>query len=431
MNRVAMKSVSYLPDFQFYRSKEHQPFLSDKNDIYEGDDFKLTETLFDFDGALVCWIGMDMAGCSDYFYEMMREGVNKVADTPFDTDHFYVNGTHTHSGPAFSKSGKSGPGSGESKEDLDDLAYYCASLAGKLYKELIDELKPFTAEIKVVNIQGAYSNRNSLDGPCDKAAVLLKFINSENGSTIGMWFSMNCHSTMIFPHNEHLSSDLVGMVYKNVAAHYGVPVQPNCGSQGDTSTRLTRHRTGNPEDDVRELHRIVKEVTDQVLATDDGFEPIRLDRFEVKNYCVAFDYKLDPRITDKRIENIKKELETETNRDQIRLKNDALRALQGQVGRTDFHGELHCKAINMGELKWAVIPGELVASLGLRIVKHEPHDHRMVVCYINSRGCGYLVEKEEYGKNFESLSSIIPVGIPEVIADMAAKELDQFALLEK
>ncbi len=430
MRRIAMKSVSYLPEeeFRFKRNRKYEWIK--KDDIVEGDDFRMTMTLFDFDGEYTCWIGMDMGRCDKGFFEVMEEEIRKVTDQ-IAPGHLFVNGTHTHSGPVFAKYEDMGPEC-DSKDGMDHLAWMCGKKAAELYLEVEQELQPFEAQIRTVNIEGCYSNRNSLDGPCDKNAVLIRYIHVQSRETIGLWFSMNCHSTVMFPQNEHLCSDLVGFVSKNLARHYHAPVMPNCGAQGDTSTRLTRRLTGKQGENLSELKRISDDVTSQILKAGNAFEPIMIDRFRTKQFSVGFEYEINPDVLDKTIDRVEKEFAEATesgDRELIRVRRTELNALkQKKNGPTHYKATIPCTAINMGELKWAAFSGELVASLGLKIVRHQPHDHRMVVCYINDRGCGYLVEKSEYGRNFESIASIIPVGVPEVLTDMAIRELDQFDL---
>lgn len=430
MPKIAMKSISYLPDWKFRFKQGDQYLQVTKDFVADGDDFLMTMTLFQFDEEIVCWIGMDMGRCDKGFYEVMWACMHKNFPE-LKKDNFFVNGTHTHAGPVFTKYQEMGPES-ETLEGMDRLAWHCGSLAVSLYRELKPVLEPFTSEIRTVQIEGCYSNRNRLDGPCDKTVTLIRFRHAETKKPLGIWFSMNCHSTITFPANKRLSSDLVGTVYKNVSRHYGVPVMPFCGAQGDTSTRLTRHRTDDPENDFAELKRISDSVTKQVLVAPEAFQSLVIDRFETRKYAVSFMYDLEPRTLEKAIAEAEKELTQAEGRENIRTHQIKLKALQNKYhGPTHFDASIPCTAINMGELKLAAISGELVASLGLAIVRHHEHDHRMVVCYINDRACGYLVEREEYGKNFESASSIIPVGIPEVIRDMSIRELDQFELENK
>ena len=428
MRQIAMKTVSYLPEWEFRYRRSGQYVYGTNKDILSGDDFKMTMTLFNFDGQYTCWIGMDMARCDKGFYEVMWEGIQKVTDL-IDRDHFLVSGTHTHTGPTFNKR-EDMAGDSDKKESMDKLAYHCAALAGLLFLEIKDSLREFDSEIKTVKITGAYSNRNDLNGPCDNNAVMIRFLDHETKENLGMWFAMNCHSTMMFPKNTCLCTDLVGFVSHAVAEHYGICVMPMCGAQGDTSTRLTRRRTDEPDNNINELRRISGMVIDQVLESEDGFEAIELNRFTVKHFSVSFVYDLDPKILNASIKKAEEDIriaEASGDREQIRAKKTGLDGIYRRLN-SPLHstGTIPCSAYNLGELKFAAFSGELFAELGLKVIRHEPHDHRMVVCYINDRGCGYLVNRSEYGKSFESMSSIIPIGIPEVLTDMAISELDQF-----
>ena len=429
MNRIAMKTISYLPDHPFmFGFGEQEPITKERT----YDDFQMTATVLEVGGETVVWVGLDISGVSTGMRDVFAGEIGKVIDVK--DENFYLSGTHTHSGPNFQKGDLFGKrGRGTTREDMDEICFTTAKKAAELVKECMGKREPFTAEIKVTAIDGCYSNRNRLDGPCDKNVTLIRFKNAETGKAIGMWFNMACHSTMIYPRNLKMSTDIVGGVNKRLAAHYGVPVLSTAGCQGDTSTRLTRQRLGYPdteEHDLADLDRIVSGIVDQTLAKAEDFEPVVIDRFQVTQYEVGFHYTIDPAITEKKIANLEAEIAAETNADQARIKSSALRAMNSQRGQSDFKGVLKCRALNLGEVKFGVFPGELVASLGLQVVRHQSHDHRLVACYTNDMGCGYLVERAEYGKNFESLSSIIPIGTPEVVTSMMVKELDQFDLLK-
>ena len=433
MARIAIKTVSYLPDEPFRFKRRDDYIMATKKDIMPDDDFQMTMTLMEFNNEYTCWIGMDMARCDKGFYEVMWEAMSHKTNK-IKKDHFFVNGTHTHSGPVFTKYKEMGPES-YFKESMSDLAYHCGDVAVKLYEDLEDQLREFTSEIKTINIEGCYSNRNSLNGPCDKNATLIRFKNKGNHEPIGMWFSMNCHSTVTFPENKYVNSDLVGHIWKNVASFYHVPVMAFCGAQGDTSTRLTRNLDGTENAEIKALQRLVENVTNQIVSNKKEYEPITIDRFEVSHFAIGFNYSLDSNVIEENIKIAENDLNIakETNDSElIRARKTSINALKAKLNlEKEVNRTIECEAFNLGELKFAAISGELVASLGLKIVRHKRHDHRMVVCYINDRGCGYLVEKEEYGKSFESLSSVVPIGIPEVITDMAISELDKFDLKNK
>lgn len=427
MPRIAMKTVSYLPDTPFRFKRMDDYFMVTKANVMPGDDFCMTMTLMEFDGVYTCWIGMDMARCDKGFYEVMWDAIHAETDL-ISKDHFFVSATHTHSGPVFTKFNEMGPES-FFKESMGDLARHCGQTAVQLFRDIHNDMHEFISEIKTVWINGCFSNRNNLDGPCDRNAVLLRFKDKESQRPIGMWFAMNCHSTVTFPKNKYVCSDLVGHVWKKVAAHYHVPVMPMCGAQGDTSTRLTRHLDGTPDSEIKALYRIVNGVTSQILAHDDGFEPLTIDRFRISYFSVSFQYTIDPEYVAKQLKNAEKEAEEASqsnDQELIRAKKTKVRAIRNKMnGETEINRSIPCALLNLGELKFAAISGELNASLGLKIVRHQPHDHRMVVCYINDRACGYLVEREEYGKSFESASSIVPIGVPEVLTDMAIHEMEK------
>ena len=129
----------------------------------------------------------------------------------------------------------------------------------------------------------------------------------------------------------------------------------------------------------------------------------------------------------KRLETLEVQIQEETNPQQLRLLVQSKGSLLQRIEGPDFHAHdtLLGRAYNFGELKIAAFPGELVASLGLQIIHNEPHRHDLVMGYTQD-GKGYLVEIAEYGKNFESINSKIPVGLPEVLTEMLRKKIEEF-----
>lgn len=430
MNRVAMKTLVYLDDhvtqsfgFSVNRSMTVKDHLT-KEDFY--DVFTMTGTLFDFSGEQVFWIGMDIGGISPLLHNAIYQRLTQVTDS-LKPDNLIVSGTHTHSGPQLTRRHFRPGMEDPTPEDVfQPFVDHIADVAAELYQQSAAQLQAYTAQISVVPIKGVWSNRNSLSGPCDKNVVLVRFLSKSGGEPIGLWFEMATHSTVVFPKNPKMTTDLVGNIRIQLASHYGCPVMPLVGCAGDSSTRLTRRRTSDSALDYGELLRLTQEAVVQITAQA-KFAPLVIDRFAQKQCRLEYAYSLDPQALKRCLVRLEQQIAEQTNEQQTRLLVQSKESLIQRInGPYDVSGQLVGRAYDFGELKIGVAPGELVASLGLSVICHKSHDHRLVIGYTKD-GVGYLVERQEYGKNFESINSNIPAGLPEVITGMIGDMLESFS----
>ena len=416
-----MKTIIYLDETckQTFRWKNADSKPLTKEDFY--DYLTMTGTLLDIDGKYVYWVGMENIGIPallrDRLYDRLKNKLTK--------DALIINGTHTHSGPGFMKAEMMSSRKADESQLYMGFVDHCVNLMTDLFFELEKQLRPYTSEIAVIPVEGCYGNRNDLSLAADKDINLISF-KDENEQLIGMWMEMTTHSTVIFPKNPKITGDMVGNVRRLVSEHYHCPVMPFVGCAGDSSTRLTRKRSDDPALDYSELMRLVNDISQQIYEKA-SFVPVVIDRFETAQMELSYSYTKDAEAIRRRLAKLEREIQEETNPQQKKIKGDSKMALQLKLeGPSECSDMLIGRAYNFGELKFGVFPGELTASLGLSIISHQPHDHHLVLCYTPD-DVGYLVEKEEYGKNFESLTSNIPVGLPEVMTDMIRSKLEEFS----
>ena len=420
--RAAMKTIIYLDETcreTFgWNWKDSLPLT--KDDFY--DYFTMTGTLFDFDGKYVYWIGMDNGNVPDVFRRNLYSKLSALTDK-LDQDALIINGTHTHSGPRMTRTRVSMHGASE-EDCYMDFIEANTDKAVQMFKELEGQLQEFTSQIAVVPIEGCYGNRNNLDLPADKDVNLIA-LTALNGERIGILMELTTHSTIIFPKNPKMTTDLVGNVRTKVSELYDCPVLPFVGCAGDSSTRLTRQRSKDPALDHSELLRLRDEITAQIKEKA-VFEDVVIDRFEAESVELSYSYTLNPETMKKRLVKLEEQIAAEKNPQQLRLLLQSKESLEKRIlGPFDAQDTLIGRAYNFGEIKIGVFPGELVASLGLQIISHQPHEHHLVMGYTPD-GVGYLVEIGEYGKNFESINSKIPVGLPEVLTWMIKSKVEEF-----
>lgn len=424
MNRMSMKECYYLPDDNIPLEQNKQIILVDKKTgMY--DDFIMTATLFDFNGKLAFWVGMDIISIQKILYKTCWNKLQKVTNE-LQEEYFILNGTHTHSGPMLSNLKAHFSSKELSEEDMRmDIVNLIADQMVQLFIECKKSLRPFKTEISVTKVENVYSNRNSIDGYCDKSTNLIRFTDLETNKTLGMIFSFATHPTIIFPKNLKLSTDLLGNVRHELAKHYQCPVMHFNGAAGDSSTRLTRKRGKDPELDYQELLRLTNLCINQILDQE-CFEEIVIDRWEAQDFSVNWNYQLSNKIIRNKINSIKEIVARHPNSEIARVFAPAMWRLELMAEQPDQNVKqtAKCRLINLGGLKICIFPGELAGKFGVEIVKHEKNDHVLVLGYTVDN-IGYLIEKEEYGKNFETASTTIPIGIPEVLTELFKDKLKE------
>ncbi len=424
MNRAAMKTAVWLDGavHEAFGWKDKEFRIQSEDDLY--DDLTVTGTLLELNGKYVYWLGIECIIVPSLLRDCLYDRLSRMTDR-LDYDALILNSTHTHSGPGFLKKDAGSFHDAKPDQLYMGLINHLTDVMCNMFAELEKELQPFVSEIAVVPVEGCYGNRNDLSLPADKDVNLISF-RTEDGKRIGMWMELTTHSTIIFPKNTKISGDLVGNVRSAVSEYYQCPVMPFVGCAGDSSTRLTRERSDDPALDYSELIRLVNEISSQIYAKA-SFEPLVIDRFETAQMELGYSYRKDPEAIRRRLEKLEQEIREEKDPRQNKIRLDSRWALERKLkGEMEVSGKLTGRAYNFGELKFGVFPGELVASLGMQIISHQPHDHHLVLGY-TADYIGYLVEREEYGRNFESLTSDIPVGMPEVLTEMIRQKLAEYS----
>ena len=77
--------------------------------------------------------------------------------------------------------------------------------------------------------------------------------------------------------------------------------------------------------------------------------------------------------------------------------------------------------LDFATFKIVTIPGELFAKLGLEIKNST--DDNIILFGLTNTSVGYLVEESQYGKNYESLTTNIRKGEPEMFIHTIIEQL--------
>ena len=99
-----------------------------------------------------------------------------------------------------------------------------------------------------------------------------------------------------------------------------------------------------------------------------------------------------------------------------------MRHLKRKIAAGGVNATLRSVIFHLGDLEIITIPGELFSTFGMEIKKHFHAPMRIVWGYANY-SAGYIVEKDEYGKGYESRSTPFPQGEAELYVDHLIKSL--------
>ena len=357
--------------------------------------------VLDVDSVKAIWISLDAIGTTKAFSDAARNRLSERFDIP--VENINIGYTHSHSAPRIGdeRGRKDNPGLDEYVSDkLLDAAERC-------FKQGFTEVRVFERNY---DASGYYSNRNGLDKVGDMGIKLLEF-RSEEGKTAGLILSFACHSTVVnFQNTRSINSDLAGYLSRGLEVRYGVYPLVMLGAAGDMSNRVTRQ--GNTYD---ELIRVGEGLLARIDVITEENE-LDLHDFTTDTYRFNRVFVTTKEERQAQIANIRKNIEEAKTDDQRRVFGDALKhALRDPDGCT-FEMDVQGSVWRIGDLEIVTMPAELFSCLGLQIKAAMPVRCPVFWGYSNF-SVGYLYNREEAGKSFESAATNIPVGVPEEVTE--------------
>lgn len=114
------------------------------------------------------------------------------------------------------------------------------------------------------------------------------------------------------------------------------------------------------------------------------------------------------------IEEDEKKLAAAVTEDEKKLLWSGIRHLKEKEKKGGVDVTLKSQIFHLGELDMVTVPGELFSTFGLRLKEHMKGKMGIVWGYANY-SAGYIVEKDEFGKGYESMSTPFPPGEAEKI----------------
>ncbi len=349
------------------------------------------------DGETFIWISLDLCRLEEEISDYPRRVVAARYSVPID--HIIISTIHTHSGPDISFED-------EGKDRNNCKAIYRSYMMDQLL-EAVDEcfergfleVKPYLVQ---GTIDGVYGNRNYMDRPGDKEVNMILFRN-ENHVVAGL-FHFSCHPTVLGIHNMKLSSDLLGNVGKALDEKYHtifVTMQGACGDMGNR-----QYRQGNDEN---ELWRVRDELMRQICVFAEKETPLDLRAVEVKSSEYKICHTYDRKAIEEQIREDEKKLAAAVTEDDKKLLWSGIRHLRKKQEAGSIDVTLRSVIFRLGDVEVITVPGELFSDFGLQLKAHMGAPVRLVWGYANY-SVGYIVERDEFGKGYESMSTPFPQG---------------------
>ena len=99
-----------------------------------------------------------------------------------------------------------------------------------------------------------------------------------------------------------------------------------------------------------------------------------------------------------------------------------VRHMRRKIQSGGINVTLRSVIFHLGDLEMITIPGELFSTFGMEIKKNFNAPMRIVWGYANY-SAGYIVEKDEFGKGYESMQTPFLQGEAELYVDHLIKSL--------
>lgn len=364
------------------------------------------------DDQVFLWITLDLCRLEKEISDYPRRVLAAKYSIP--EEHIVISTIHTHSGPDISFENE-----GEDRNRRKAVyREFCMKQIFEAADECFDrgflEVTPYAVQ---GTIDGVYGNRNYKDKPSDKDVNLILFRN-ENHVVAGI-FHFTCHPTVLGIHNMKISSDLLGNVGKALDEKYQtifITMQGACGDMGNR-----QYRQGNDE---KELWRIRDELMRQMDRIGQKETRLELKADAVKTMEYKIRHVYDREEIKAQIEADQKKLDKAVDEDERKLLWSGIRHLKRKLDAGQVDISLKSQIFHLGDLEIATVPGELFSTFGMEIKDSMKAPVRLVWGYANY-SAGYIVEKDEFGKGYESMSTPFPQGEAETYVEQIISKIQE------
>lgn len=362
------------------------------------------------DGEIFVWVTLDLCRLEELISDYVRGVVAAKYSVP--VEHVILSTIHTHSGPDISFEDE---GEDRNRRKADYRSFLMNRVLAAVDECFDRGFLEVTPSVVQGTIEGVYGNRNYKDKPSDKDVNLILFRN-ENHVVAGI-ASLTCHPTVLGIHNMKISSDLLGNIGKALDEKYNTIFLTMQGACGDMGNR--QYRRGNDE---AELWRVRDEIMDQIGGFGAEERPLELKAVGVGTSRYTVRHRYDTEALKAQIADSEKQLEAAVGEDEKKLLWSGLRHMKRKLETGGVDVTLKSVIFRLGDLEIVTIPGELFSTFGLRIKAAMEGPVRIVWGYANY-SAGYIVERQEYGKGYESMQTPFPQGEAELYVDQIIEDL--------
>lgn len=303
---------------------------------------------------------------------------------------------HTHSAPAYFR-----PFFEKTTIEKELQKQLISQFIFSIHKAM-DSLTEATIQIKHTIIQGVYGNRNKVDGYADKNAYILEFMNVHSKLPIFSLISLACHPTILNQSNYKLSADLLGHIRQKYQNKYHQQCMIINGCCGDVSTRFYREKS-----DEEELDRVSSLILEQL----DNAKIIQtsINNLQWSSYCHDYIYTGKDAFITNEIPKLQYEIQQNPSDQQIPVKQMLLNNLILKRDKSPMTLTLYSHIINLGNIMFVSLPGDITAILGKKIRDAFPDKLIIIIGYCENYS-NYFVCKEDYGLYFETYISRLEKG---------------------
>ncbi len=366
------------------------------------DDIELS-TLVIQAGQTMVLNALDLALLDDDYCQRVIELVSKKSG--ISSESIILSCSHTHSSPMTSK-GLFTPQVPDA-EYLDDIA----SAIVLNVKDCLRNLKEASATFSTHSIKGFFNNRNNPEGYYRDKIDRIDFFDSEGLELVSL-LNIACHPTVLGAQNHYVSADFFGPLRKYVQARIKMPVMVVNGECGDVSCRLLKHGA-----DWDEVERTGVGIGQQVLS-DTATKTLDFSNLEIIKVPYLIDYfpKKNAYLLEKKAELNRKIANLETNsREAAKIRTSYLVDVEAKLALNQIQYRLNCFVFNFSDIRFIAMPFEIDSTLGKRL--REFDEKETILCAYSNGFHIYAVNKEEYGKVFESYNTHFPYGAADELVD--------------
>lgn len=351
-------------------------------------------------------ISLDLVAIPGFRVDQIKRKLHEQFN--IDNEHIIISAIHTHSGPTVTDLLIDYPKINTDYWKLiNTQTIKAVSEAYKSQSNGILSLIQYKVPI------GVYANRNNVNLPYNNNLYELRF--TKNTNILASLLLVATHPTVLNINNTLLSADLISGIRNQYRKIYGITPMCMLSDCADTSTRFTRKESSFEE--VTRLSNIIGRTLQQPLKE----KALSWDLLKIKKVEQKCNY--DPISNSKAIE-IYHEIKEKYDSAPTKETKDKLRGFLDTYKHIRYFGHTHFSTFayiyEFKEFRIITYPGELVFDLGNKL-RHIDSKPTLLITLANDYR-GYSVDKQQFGKYFESYNSVFLKGMADNFVENIIKK---------